>query len=137
MSTLKNKVSKGTRTTPPPNPVSAPTRPATSELPHTSRLNSRMLIKVLSGPGINQRILNVPLQLRFVFRAALTVARSRETVREYTCAEPYGGIRIMQRASPERPPKPSLDPRGGCVGGSVRVPGDSKRAAAFRSAIVS
>src|SRR3569623_2654116 len=42
MSTPNNSVSIGTITTPPPSPVSAPSRPAVNEPPAISSVNSRM-----------------------------------------------------------------------------------------------
>src|SRR5437016_4993185 len=38
-------MSNGTMTTPPPRPVSAPRRPATTEPSHTAAVNARMLIR--------------------------------------------------------------------------------------------
>src|SRR5712692_9898938 len=45
MSTLKNNVSSGTRTTPPPNPVSSDLKPAISAPTQTSKVNSTILIQ--------------------------------------------------------------------------------------------
>src|SRR5581483_5936786 len=44
ISTLKNNVSSGTSTTPPPSPVRAPSSPAANEPTPTSKENSQMLI---------------------------------------------------------------------------------------------
>src|SRR5271154_2345751 len=46
MSTRKRSVSRGTRTTPPPRPVSAPRKPATKETAATTTVNSMTVIRI-------------------------------------------------------------------------------------------
>src|SRR5882724_12759005 len=46
MSTWKNRVRSGTRTTPPPRPVKAPRKPAINEPIPTRKLNSRTFIEL-------------------------------------------------------------------------------------------
>src|SRR5438270_12296081 len=48
ISTPSSRLSMGTKTTPPPRPVSAPRKPAISEPPQTSKLNSRIVMNVES-----------------------------------------------------------------------------------------
>jgi hypothetical protein len=50
ISTLKTRVSRGTRTTPPPRPVSAPRNPAMNEPRPTRMVNSRLFNPALPSP---------------------------------------------------------------------------------------
>ena len=56
MSTLKSSVSSGMITTPPPSPVSAPSRPAMTEPAKTARVKSKMIIVWETGRQVARPI---------------------------------------------------------------------------------